>query len=99
MAASRIFSAGSAEDPAYINLCRSDSPEAKTGHAFSERLWERYHSYADKHFLSEIRRDFHARFWEMYLTCALLQHGAERGYSVSCRKPGPDVVIEYEGQR
>ena len=51
------------------------------------------------YFLTEIRRDFHARFWEMYLTCTFLQDALRLGYRVSCPKPGPDVLIEYQGRR
>jgi hypothetical protein len=94
-----LFTPGPAKDPAYCNLRRAASPEAATGHVFSQQLWEQYHPYADDHFLIEVRRDFHARFWEMYLTCALLRHSSKHGYSVSCRKPGPDILIEHQGRR
>jgi hypothetical protein len=86
-----------ASDPAYINLLRAASNEAKVGQVFSEQLWDQYHPHADEHFLTEIRRNFNARFWEMYLTCALLQYGPE--LSVLRRKPGPDILIEHEGRR
>jgi hypothetical protein len=67
-----LFSPGEAEAP-YRNLRDMVTPEARAGKEFAERLWTQYHPYADAHFLTEIRRDFHARFWEMYLTCTLLQ--------------------------
>ena len=95
----RIFTPGDASDPAYINLRCAASPDAKIGHDFTEQLWDQYHPYADDHFLTEIKRDFHARFWEMCLTCALLQRAQQQGYTVSCPKPGPDVLIEHEGRR
>lgn len=47
-------------------------------------------------------RDFTARFWEMYLTCALLQHAQKQRYAVSCPRSsagGPDVLIEHAGRR
>jgi type I restriction enzyme S subunit len=99
MAIPKIFTPGDAPDPAYINLRNAASPEAKVGHDFTERLWDQYHLHADSHFLAEIKRDFIARFWEMYLTCALLQHAQQHGYEVSCPKPGPDVLIKHEGRR
>ncbi len=66
---------------------------------FAERLWAVYQPHADLNFLTEIRSDFSARFWEMYLTCALLEKGAERGYTVSCPKPGPDILLDANGGR
>jgi len=66
---------------------------------FTEGLWRRFHGLADPNFLLEIRRDFHARFWEMYLTCALLDHAHPNGYQVSCPKPGPDILLEFQGNR
>ena len=36
----------------------------------------------------------------MYLTCALLQHGHQHDYSVSCpkrkRTGGPDILVEHD---
>ncbi len=93
-----LFSAGDAEDTAYINLRDEVSDMARYCKQFSEKLWEQYHPYADPHFLTEIRRDFGARFWEMYLTCALLEDAPRLGYTVSCPKPGPDNLIVHQGR-
>jgi hypothetical protein len=94
-----LFSTGEAEDRAYCNLYNVVSPEARVGRKFAERLWTQYWPYADATFLTEIRRDFHARFWEMYLTCALLQQSQQHGYAISCpkrKKRGvPDILVEY----
>jgi hypothetical protein len=46
-------------------------------------------------FLVEIRSSFDVRYWEMYLTMALI----DLGFDVLCPKPGPDVGIEVDGQR
>jgi type I restriction enzyme S subunit len=97
MAVARVFSA--IGDAAFENLRQAQSDEANACREFTEQLWEKYHPYADANFLDEIRLHFHSRFWEMYLTCALLQDGSERGYRVSCPKPGPDNLIEHEGKR
>jgi len=56
----------------------------------TEKLWRSFQSYADEHFLIEIRNSFDERFWEMYLVCTLL----EKGFCLSCPKPGPDILIE-----
>ena len=37
-----------------------------------ENLWGIYHPYADGDFPKQLAQDFHARFWEMYLTCTLI---------------------------
>lgn len=66
---------------------------------FTERLWSIYRNYADPHFLTEIRRDFTARFWEMYLSCAFLEKAPKYGYSLTCPKPGPDICLELKGNR
>ena len=79
------------------------TPETRAGKAFAERLWMQYHPHADAAFLTEMKRDFHARFWEMYLTCTLLAHGQQHGYSVSCpqrkKTGGPDILLERDGLR
>jgi len=93
-----LFSPEQAESLVYRNLRDMATPEAREGKEFAEQLWTQYHPYADAHFLTEIRRDFSARFWEMYLTCTLLQQGQQHGYSVSCPKyntGGPDICVEH----
>jgi hypothetical protein len=94
-----LFSPGAAESQAYVNLRDGDSEDTVASRNFVERLWGRYCEYADEHFLLEIRRDFHARFWEMYLTCTLLEYAPRRGFTVSCPKPGPDNLIEFNSRR
>src|ERR1700692_2424027 len=90
-----LFSAGDATDLWYLNLRDSQKPRSMECRALCERLWSEFEPHADNHFLVEIRRDFHARFWEMYFTVTLLR----LGYEISCPKPGPDVGILFEGQR
>jgi len=94
-----LFSAGNALSQAYKNLRDANASDAAAGKAFVEQLWDRYFPYSDAHFLEEVRRDFHARFWEMYLTCALLEAGPKHDYRVQCPKPGPDILIEHKGRR
>lgn len=91
-----LLTAGAAEDISYRNLRDSQNPRIVQIRAQCEALWQVYEPYADQHFLREIRRDFDARYWEMYLTVTLLQ----LGYEIHCPKPiGPDVGIVVEGQR
>ncbi|WP_067564239.1 hypothetical protein [Halofilum ochraceum] len=92
----QVFREGvAATDPAYINLRDSDSDPARAARELTESLWLRYSPYADDHFLDCIPHEFDERFWEMYLTCSLL----ELGFDVHCPKPGPDILIEADGGR
>ncbi len=35
----------------------------------------------------------------MYLTCALMEEAGQRGYSLRCPKPGPDILLEVNRKR
>ena len=59
---------------------------------FVDSLWLRFKPYADKHFETEIRNNFQARTWEMYLGCSLLDCGLRLFSSDS----GPDFKVEVE---
>lgn len=82
-------------DPAYINIRDGNHPILKEARDFVEQLWSFYQGHADKHFLVEIKRDFHARFWEMYLANTL--DGLK--ISILCRKPGPDILAKDKNQK
>ncbi len=60
--------------------------------SFMEDLWQIYKPYADTDFPQKIQEDFDARFWEMYLTCALLENSIP--VIVKPHKRGPDILIE-----
>jgi type I restriction enzyme S subunit len=79
----------------YRNLVNAETDWLLEARQFCEDLWKVYEPFADKHFLSELRRNFVQRFWEMYLTCVLLEHGLD----VSCPKPGPDNLVRSESGR
>ncbi|HXJ39194.1 MAG TPA: hypothetical protein VNH18_07935 [Bryobacteraceae bacterium] len=95
----RLFSPGGASDRAYVNLRDVRNEWSMPARDFVEGLWDRFRGFADPHFLTEVRRDFHARFWEMYLTCALQDYAKGRAATLSCPKPGPDILLEHEGNR
>jgi hypothetical protein len=62
--------------------------------SYLENLWGTYHDYADKDFPRQLAQDFQARFWEMYLTCTLI----DKSFNVlpkRTRARGPDIRIEY----
>jgi len=80
-----------ATDPVYIFLRDDDGHEAIELRYYAESLWDKYHPYADRHFLVEIGRDFHSRFWEMYLACTFM----DNGHAISSTDRGPDIRINY----
>jgi len=55
-----------------------------------DRLWKNYQSYADSHFLNQIRTNFHQRSWEMYIGNVLLK----KGLIIQSKNKGPDFVID-----
>lgn len=60
-----------------------------------ENMWSLYEPYADQDFLQEVRKDFHPRFWEMYLGFSLINQGISLA-QYNKRKGGPDLLILSE---
>lgn len=58
---------------------------------FVEKLWASYEPYADRNFVSALATHFHPRFWEMYLTCTLLE--LEFDVLPKEQPDGPDICI------
>lgn len=56
------------------------------------KLWEGFKELADRHFLSQIKIDFHERSWEMYIGCLLKKIFS----NVSSGNIGPDFIINQE---
>ncbi|MDL2285857.1 hypothetical protein LJC24_00265 [Desulfococcaceae bacterium OttesenSCG-928-F15] len=54
-----------------------------------EVLWPAFKPYADPHFLSDLRKHFHQRTWEMYLGNVLVNKGSV----ISSSPEGPDFVV------
>jgi hypothetical protein len=52
-------------------------------------LWQIYQPLADKHFLSDCKKHFHQRMWEMYLGISLIKNGLD----ISSSKSGPDFIV------
>ena len=90
-----LFTNDPATDLGYINTRSANNDRAKACRANCEALWERFEPYADPEFVKEFASAFDARYWEMYLTIALL----ELGFELTCPKPGPDAGIIFEGRR
>jgi type I restriction enzyme S subunit len=62
-------------------------------------VWRRgrYQPFADPGFQQKIALKFHDHFWEMYLACALMDHGYQLAPKGS--EAGPDMCILHSGQR
>ena len=54
-----------------------------------EKLWSNFKPYRDKHFLTQIKINFHQRSWEMYLGNIFL----EKKLSIKSQDEGPDFVL------
>jgi type I restriction enzyme S subunit len=80
---------------AYTNLRNATSGHALEAREHCEDLWRDYEPLADSTFLAEFPRRLHERWFEMYLTVALLR----AGLNVQCPKPGPDVLLTIDGRR
>jgi type I restriction enzyme S subunit len=84
-----------ASDKEYMLI--RDEPRFKSDKQFLEQLWKKYEPYADRNFRIEIARQFHQRFWEMYLTCTLLE--LKYKFIKKKRGKGPDICLKLESSR
>ncbi len=55
-----------------------------------DKLWGKYRPYADRHFLNQIKINFHQRSWEMYVGNVFL----EKKLTIQSQNEGPDFVID-----
>lgn len=64
---------------------------------YVEGLWTVFRPFADPSFATDIVHQFHPRFWEMYLACALI----DLGFSLMPRSTlaGPDLGVHLSGRR
>ena len=78
-----------------------DNPQLLGERERIENLWHRYKPFADANFETEIRNDFYARFWEMYLACFLLDSGHEllKASQRPANGAGPDICIRSENPK
>lgn len=70
-----FFLSGSNACEAYLNL--RDVLHLNQYRDNIETLWKEYQPYADSNFQTDAMKNFHQRYWEMYLTCTLLRKGFE----------------------
>jgi len=87
---------GGASDPGYVNIRDAKDGPLRSARYHCEYLWSLFEPHADSDFRTELRREFDARYWEMYLTASLIVSG----HAATCPKPeGPDVGIRFKGRR
>ena len=84
--------------PFYAKMLEGGMKKLVQARKDCESFWSDYKSYADKTFVKEFAIQTHERWFEMYLTVALLR----AGHKIDCRNQhntGPDVLLNFKGQR
>lgn len=76
-------------DPGYIT--QAAGLPRRREKEWMEKLWEKYESYADSHFLKDFKRQFTQRSWELYLGATLLSRGFKLGQH---NDTGPDFDVQ-----
>jgi len=93
--AENLFIEDAAVSDEFYRMIRDDNrAEVIELRCYLQNLWGTYHDYADRDFRDQLAQDFEARFWEMYLTCTLI----DKCFKVlpkRRRARGPDIRIEY----
>ena len=90
-----FFEPGEAQDDAYLQLRYPTHPFAEESRTHLEQLWAMAEPFTDLQLPRRARRSFHAAYWEVYLTAALLDAGlplAARGRR-HFRGKGPDLQV------
>ena len=77
-------------DPSFLSIAAA--PQNQEFRNEVERYWQTYRPFADNDFITEIRKEFHARFWEMYLTVSLLENN--HNVQPQNKTEGADVLIK-----
>ena len=89
-----FFTEGDAKDQAYVNV----RDELRLAHAksFTEALWQKSAPYLDPDKRRKAKDQFLQNFWEMYLTCTLLEQGFE---PKRVGGEGPEYYVEVNNRR
>jgi hypothetical protein len=85
------------EHPTHARLRDGTDPASEERRAFFDALWAEYAPFAPKRFLESLQIEFHQRWWEMYLTVALVRLGF--AVETNAADAGPDVTLEVDGAR
>jgi len=86
-----------AEDNIYNTIRDGQEPYEMKVRSFMEELWRRYCPYGDADFRQQLHIDLDSRFWEMYLTCTLLDNSIP--VKPKPKGAGPDILIEHDSGR
>jgi hypothetical protein len=78
---------------AYTGLRDGTHARQQAGRVHCDNLWRDFAPLADANFAVEFPIRLHERWFEMYLTVALLR----AGLNVTCPKPGPDILLTLAG--
>ena len=65
-------------DAAFLHIIESPRPEPKQTRELIESLWRKTAPYVEDGIPNRLRFEFHATFWEIYLTAVLLDPKAPR---------------------
>lgn len=87
-------------DQGYLNIQAGAAAVERELRAVLEKMWSDYEPFADPNFVAEFAREPDARFWEMYVTCQLLEAGKTLLPTVDRSRQGgqPDVCV-LDGDR
>jgi len=88
----KLFIDGITPSDNYYSVIR-DKPHCAHYKSCMEKMWTVYYPYADKDYQKQLTQDFHARFWEMYLTCTLIEKSFNV-YPKFTKSEGPDILIQ-----
>ena len=92
------------EDKLYYDIRDADNPQLLEAKNRCLDLWKRFERSAGSNFKSDLKNNFHAKFWEMYLSAILI----DKGFQLVPRRDralgedkneGPDILISENGQK
>jgi hypothetical protein len=88
-------------DLGYINLRDDQHPGGRAIARALDAMWTQFQPYADPSFEEEFARNPEARFWEMFVGCALLSAGKTLRPAINRHRDGgqPDICVIEDGRR
>lgn len=92
MDSSFFIMAGQKSDRDY-NAVR-DEPALMLARNYVEEMWKKYELHAEPSFQKKATEDFHAKIWEMYLGCVLIDNGMN--LQVKQKVKGPDLCVRLD---
>lgn len=90
-----LRSAQKGEHSEYTRLRDWSDPHSAERRDFINKLWEQYEPLAPKGFNKKLQKEFHKRWWEMYLAVAMTHLGFHP--ILSKFDQGPDIHLDLNG--